>query len=599
MTAANRRLKPWHVLALLLLTLLTALPPLLLVPPTTKSDETYHWAYATYVAQTGALPPYLSPDDATSREAHQPPLYYALAALLTRHFADPDAFANRVVNQFFMTTTRGNRNFDILGPDAAQAFRIGRWLSLAFWLCVPLAALWAWRPILGARGSLTAAALIALTPLQAFVGTSYSNDMPSVAFMAVAVGALLRLLDPKRAPQWRWCILLGVSLGLSMLSKLYALPLMGAIGVIAITPIPKLEARRRWQLLAALALAVVLMVPWMLDSYRRFGDPLGMSVFSQIMGRDPAWYRPSKIVTVAIQAWRTFWGDVGPGGVDAIPGWMAVGLAVMEVVALAGIVRWWRRARRGSRYRTIALLLGLWVLLALASFAWTFLRAQVTVISGGRNILYLQLVNAPLLVFGLAMWIKTERTVRAIVVGRGSGFDVVVVDLFGDSLPHTAARAAHVAARRRDRSLRGPVRPAGLAGSASARQGRRRVHPGQAQAGRNAVGVLPPDRDARWRTAGQRQHLPGIRRAVHQLSAPEHRVARILRASADQASAPGKPLAPGSLGAAGRRATAARFRRGRSASPRLRLRHAVANPLAPGWFQGAGMSNGRGHLADD
>ena len=419
MTAAEERLKPWHVLALLLLTLLTALPPLLLVPPTTKSDETYHWAYATYVAQTGALPPYLSPDDATSREAHQPPLYYALAALLTRRFADPNAFADRVVNQFFMTTTRGNRNFDILGPDAAQAFRIGRLLSLAFWVFVPLAALWAWQPILGGRRSLAAAALIALTPIHAFVGTSYSNDMPSVAFMAAAVGALLRLLDPRRASQWRWCILLGVSLGLSMLSKLYALPLMGAIGLIAITPRPRLEARRRWQLLGALALAVALMIPWMLDSYRRFGDPLGMSVFSQIMGRDPAWFQPNKIVTVAIQTWRTFWGDVGPGGVDAIPGWMAVGLAVLEGVALAGMVRWWWRARRSSRYCIIALLLGLWVLLALASFAWTFLRAQVTVISGGRNILYLQLVNAPLLVFGLAMWIRSERAVRAVVVGAG------------------------------------------------------------------------------------------------------------------------------------------------------------------------------------
>ena len=199
-----------------------------------------------------------------------------------------------------MTTTRGNRNFDILGPDAAQivpgsgagsAWRSG---CASHWPpCGPGGRSWA------RGGSLTAAALIALTPLQPFVGTSYSNDMPSVAFMAVAVGALLRLLDPKRASQWRWSLLLGVSLGLSMLSKLYALPLMGAIGVIAIIPIPKLEARRRWQLLAALALTVVLMVPWMLDSYRRFGDPLGMSVFSQIMGRDPAWYRPSKIVTVA------------------------------------------------------------------------------------------------------------------------------------------------------------------------------------------------------------------------------------------------------------------------------------------------------------
>ncbi len=482
MAAAEGRLKPWHVLALLFLTLLTAIPPLLLVPPTTKSDETYHWAYATYVAQTGALPPYLSPDDATSREAHQPPLYYSLAALLTRRFANPDAFANRVVNQFFMTTTRGNRNFDILGPDAAQSFRIGRWLSVLFWLCVPLAALWAWRPILGAAGSLTAAALIALTPLQAFVGTSYSNDMPSVAFMAVALGALLRLLDPKRASHWRWSVLLGVSLGLSMLSKLYALPLMGAIGAIAIAPFLKLEARRRWQLLGALALAVALMVPWMLDSYRRLGDPLGMSVFSQIMGQDPAWFRPDKIVHVAVQTWRTFWGDVGPGGVDAIPAWLAVGLAVLEAVALAGIVRWWRWMGRGSQYRTIALLLGLWVLLALASFAWTFLRAQVTVISGGRNILYLQLVNAPLLVFGLTMWIKTERVVRD-RGGGGAGFDVVVVGLPGDSLSPPTARATHGPAGCPDRSLRGPVCPAGLAGPAGARQGRRRVHPGQAQAG--------------------------------------------------------------------------------------------------------------------
>ena len=121
-----------------------------------------------------------------------------------------------------------------------------------------------------------------------------------------------------------------------------------------------------------------------------------MSVFSQIMGRDPAWYRLSRSSPSPSRRGGTFWGDVGPGGIDTIPGWLAVGLAVMEVAALAGIIRWWRRAGRGSRYRNIALVLGLWVVLALASFVWTFFTAaQVTVISGGRNILYLQLVDAP------------------------------------------------------------------------------------------------------------------------------------------------------------------------------------------------------------
>ena len=64
------------LLALLLLTLLTALPPLLLVPPTTKSDETYHWAYATYVAQNCAASLPLS-QRRDLGEAHQPPPYYA------------------------------------------------------------------------------------------------------------------------------------------------------------------------------------------------------------------------------------------------------------------------------------------------------------------------------------------------------------------------------------------------------------------------------------------------------------------------------------------------------------------------------------------
>jgi hypothetical protein len=42
-SAPTAWLKPAHILGLLLLTLLTALPPLLLVPPTSKPDEIDHW----------------------------------------------------------------------------------------------------------------------------------------------------------------------------------------------------------------------------------------------------------------------------------------------------------------------------------------------------------------------------------------------------------------------------------------------------------------------------------------------------------------------------------------------------------------------------
>ncbi|MCX6032858.1 MAG: glycosyltransferase family 39 protein [Chloroflexi bacterium] len=400
-----------------MLALLTALPPLLFVPPTTKSDESYHWAYAVYLAKTGTLPPYLSPEDATSREAHQPPLYYYLAAVLSRRTANPDAIANQIKNPFFLGTERGNRNFDILGPDALRLFWIGRLLSLVFWLLVPLTVLWAWRPALGLRDSLTAAALVSLIPLLPFVGTSYSNDMPSVTFMAVALGALLRLLDPAKMPRWRWCLWLGLGLGLSMLSKLYALPLMGAIALIALMPGLAIEPKRRLQLLGALALTGIMLVPWMWNSYQRLGDPLGLSVFGQVMGQDPTWFRPDKVLQVGIQTWRTFWGDLGPGGIDAIPPVFAAGLGVIELAAIAGIVRRLQRAPQVKRHLPIALLLGLWVLLALASFAWTFLRAEVQVISGGRNLLYLHLVNAPLLVAGLQHWLK--RMANSALFGAG------------------------------------------------------------------------------------------------------------------------------------------------------------------------------------
>ena len=58
--------KPAHILGLLLLTLLTALPPLLLVPPTSKPDEIDHWAYTTPTSPRPARSPaFTSPDDPT------------------------------------------------------------------------------------------------------------------------------------------------------------------------------------------------------------------------------------------------------------------------------------------------------------------------------------------------------------------------------------------------------------------------------------------------------------------------------------------------------------------------------------------------------
>ncbi len=405
----------YRVLGLGLLALLTALPPLLLVPPTAKPDEAAHWAYAVHLAQTGALPPYVSPDDAASREANQPPLYYGLAAAVSRLTDDPAAFAERAVNPFLLATGRGNRHVWLLSPDAARLFSIGRTISLLFWLLVPLATLWAWQPVLGPSTSAGVAAFMSLVPLLPFIGSAYSNDMLSVLLIVVAFGTSIRLFDAGTAVGWRWAALLGLALGLSLLTKLYAIPLVAALALLAVAPFVRLHPTRRIQLLAAVTLATAMLLPWIWANLQRFGDPLGFAVSRHVMGYDPQGLRVDKVLVVAGQSWRTYWADLGPGGVDSLSLPAALALGLLELAALAGFIR---RVRR-SPLHPLALFLILWVSVTLALLGWTFLRSGVMIISGGRNAIYLHLVNAPLLMLGLHEWFGSARAARRFVIGIG------------------------------------------------------------------------------------------------------------------------------------------------------------------------------------
>src|SRR5258706_4609990 len=51
-------------------------------PPFEATDEIRHFRYVRYIAVNGGLPP-VSVETSRDLQAHHPPLYYALAALLT------------------------------------------------------------------------------------------------------------------------------------------------------------------------------------------------------------------------------------------------------------------------------------------------------------------------------------------------------------------------------------------------------------------------------------------------------------------------------------------------------------------------------------
>jgi hypothetical protein len=137
------------------------------------------------------------------------------------------------------------------------------------------------------------------------------------------------------------------------------------------------------------------------------------------MGYDPRWFEVDKLLAIAAQTWRSFWADLGPGGIDTTPHLVAIGLGLLELVALVGVGRWLRREVKDRRHWSVILVLVVWAALSLASFAWTCLRTEVKVISGGRNLLYLHLLNVPLLLFGLAEWFRSQRASRYVLVGVG------------------------------------------------------------------------------------------------------------------------------------------------------------------------------------
>ncbi|HLG73866.1 MAG TPA: hypothetical protein VK009_25890 [Chloroflexota bacterium] len=116
---------------------------LVLALPFSKPDERYHYAYAEYVKVHHSLP-VLSMDLPNSmaappeqHEAHQPPLFYVIAA--TAMALDP---ADRVLdppsNPHYLSTPIGNFNPFVVPPDpqtsppSYSGFYAGRFLSLLF-----------------------------------------------------------------------------------------------------------------------------------------------------------------------------------------------------------------------------------------------------------------------------------------------------------------------------------------------------------------------------------------------------------------------------------------------------------------------------------
>jgi hypothetical protein len=383
-------------------------------PAFESPDELLHVDYVEELLRSHRLPVAQTEES----EYHQPPLYYAAAALLTVWIPpQPDTQAAIQRNIFWPWRIRDvgvdNKSQFLHGPEQDFPWH-GLWLRLhllrAFSSLLGLVVILATAQIglliwPGRRDvALMAAGFVAFLPQFLYLSSSVTNDIPTVTCSAVALVLMGRIVR-QREHRLRRTVALGVILGGAILTKMSMLILAGLVAIL-----PALYAALRWwqarkvgqpgaraarvpaaeygspHLLAvrdfwspalALLIAAAMAGPYLSRNWVVYGDPTAMSRMDAIWGRNTAQWTPNGALASMLNIWKSFWAQFGYGQIP-VPGWSYLLCAIL--VLLAGLSLSFvlaRRLRRRAWDTEQALLLGL-VALLIAVFSAATLRYSQT-----------------------------------------------------------------------------------------------------------------------------------------------------------------------------------------------------------------------------
>ena len=339
------------------------------------SDELWHYPLVQWLSDGNPLP-IQDPESVGpwKQEASQPPLYYALVGWATSWIDTGDMNDVLRPNPHVdngVITLDGNINLVVHDPGreafpwrgTVLAVHLARLLSVGMgaatiWLTYRLA-LELFPPARGcppcvppARGgdtggawfALSAAAVVAFTPMFLFISSAVNNDNLAVLLCTLA---LLLIVKRLRAPEepatlgfrvGRW-IPLGTVLGLAALTKTSALALLP---VTALTVAVVAWKRRSWLELVAGALgtAVPLLLIagwWYLRNIQLYGDVTGLNAFVEVLGRRAA---PASLAQLWGERWGfmlSYWGLFGGVNVP-MDDWVYHLLNALAWMALVGAV---------------------------------------------------------------------------------------------------------------------------------------------------------------------------------------------------------------------------------------------------------------------
>jgi len=419
-----------YLLALVSAFLVLALSYSFIVPPFESPDEAGHFAYIVHLRTTRSLPVQRTGE---LGEAHQPPLYYVIAALASM----PASLADQAVlfrsNPEFVWAGQGGHDVNAMLHGSAETFPF-RGASLALHLArvssvfmgmitVAFTTLIAWKvfpnhPTIG----LLAGALVAFNPQFLFISGSVNNDNLLTMVATVSWWQVLRAIaQPEQRRQWAY---VGVLIGVGLLTKVNGGLVIGLVAGIMLLIRAFGSRSVKLPVNGALSMAAVAALSsgwWFARNQLLYGDLLGWSVYREVFAvnlRDSAlqWGDLKDFFSVQF---RSFWGVFGWVNVPC-PDWFYRAFGVLCFLSLLGLGT--RALRRrlsrpgGSEDRTLPM-----ALLFVASLAQeAYMLAVITRCNPscyqGR---YLFPVIAPLMIimsWGLSGFLPQRRRPASISV---------------------------------------------------------------------------------------------------------------------------------------------------------------------------------------
>jgi hypothetical protein len=338
-------------------------------------DEVGHFSFIQHLISERSLPVLQT---GVTDEAHQPPLYYVIAAGASALAGSGDLTGAFELNPQFMWAGQGGADINIARHSTAETFpyrgqalaiHLARLVSVLMGaVTVILVIAIGWRifpdfPVIG----LLAGALTAFNPQFLFISGSVNNDN---LLVLVATGAWWQALAAiKRPEQWRQWVFVGLWVAVAILAKTNGL----VVGAVAFGALVGCAVQRRSFKLfmkggLALALIVVPLVAWwFIRNQSLYGDPLGWTRYVEVFAANMRYeaLRLADLDEFVPTQFRSYWGVFGWMNLSA-PSWWHWATGALCAAALLGLGAFLGRGRFGrlSAFQKAAL-----ALLALALLA--------------------------------------------------------------------------------------------------------------------------------------------------------------------------------------------------------------------------------------